>query len=48
MQERIAKVNWTFDFDEKSNKISLKEHFKNITEKLFGVRFFDYRNYRKI
>jgi hypothetical protein len=48
MQERIAKVNWTFNFDEKSNKISLKEHFKNITEKLFGVRFFDYRNYRKI
>ena len=48
MQERIAKVNWVFKYDEKNNKITFKEHFKNITEKLFGVRFFDYRNYKKI
>jgi hypothetical protein len=48
MQERIAKVDWIFTHDEKNNKMSFKDNFKNLTEKLFGVRFFDYKNYRKI
>jgi hypothetical protein len=48
MKERIANVDWTFEYDERNNKLSFKEHFKNITEKLFGIRFFDYRNYKKI
>jgi hypothetical protein len=48
MKERIANVDWTFEYDERKNKLSFKEHFKNFTEKLFGVRFFDYKNYNKI
>jgi hypothetical protein len=48
MKERIANVDWTFEYDERKNKLSFKEHFKNLTEKLFGIRFFDYRNYNKI
>ena len=48
MQNRIDKVNWVFDYDESKNKLTLKDHFKNITEKLFGRRFFDYKNYKII
>ena len=44
----IAAVNWVFNYNETKNKLSLKDHFKNITEKLFGVRLFDYRNYKVV
>ena len=46
MQQRIANVNWVFDYDESRNRLTLKDRFKNITEKLFGRRFFDYKNYK--
>ena len=48
MQQRIAAVNWTFNYNEKKNKLSAKDRFKNISEKLFGVRFFDYKNYKEV
>ncbi len=48
MSERIAAVNWKFNYNETKNKLSLKDHFKNITEKLFGIRLFDYRNYKVV
>ena len=48
MQARIDKVTWVFNYNETKNKLSLKDHFKNITEKLFGVRLFDYRNYKVV
>ncbi len=48
MQQRIANVNWVFDYDESKNKLTLKDHFKNISEKIFGRRLFDYRNYKII
>lgn len=48
MQERIAAVNWTFNYNETKNKLSVKDRFKNITEKLFGIRLFDYRNYKVV
>ena len=48
MQARIDKVNWVFNYNETKNKLSLKDHFKNITEKLFGVRLFDYKNYKVV
>jgi hypothetical protein len=48
MQQRIAAVNWKFNYNETKNKLSVKDKFKNITEKLFGVRLFDYRNYKVV
>lgn len=46
MQKRIASANWTFKYDESRNKLSLKDHFKNWSEKLLGRRLFDYKNYK--
>ena len=48
MHERIAKMNWKFDYDISRNKIKLKDHFKNIVEKFTGKRPFDYKNYQII
>ena len=48
MQQRIAAVNWKFNYNETKNKLSAKDHFKNITEKIFGVRLFDYKNYKVV
>jgi hypothetical protein len=48
MQERIANVNFVFNYNEADNVLSKKDRFKNWGEKYFGVRFFDYKNYKKI
>lgn len=48
MEKRIAAVNWKFNYNETKNKLPLKDRFKNTTEKLFGVRFFDYKNYKVV
>ena len=48
MKERIAKVNWKFDYDISRNNLKLKDRFKNTLEKITGKRFFDYKNYRTI
>lgn len=45
MQERIARMNWSFDYDLSYNNLSLKDHFKNFMEKWTGIRPFDYKNY---
>jgi glycosyltransferase involved in cell wall biosynthesis len=48
MLDRIKAVNWTFEHDLSKNSYSFKDHFKNIMEKLTGIRPFDYKNYRII
>lgn len=48
MHERIANVDFVFNYNEKDNVLSKKEKFKNWGEKYFGVRFFDYKNYKKV
>lgn len=45
MQQRIAQMNWTFDYDLSYNNLTLKDHFKNFMEKYTGIRPFDYKNY---
>ena len=45
MQERIKKMNWKFDYDLSYNKLTIKDHFKNIMERYTGIRPFDYKNY---
>lgn len=46
MQERIQNMNWQFNYDPSFNHLKMKDHFKNILEKLTGQRFFDYKNYK--
>jgi hypothetical protein len=48
MQERIARMNWKFEYDISKNNLKLKDRFKNGLEKITGKRFFDYKNYRII
>jgi len=48
MQDRIARMNWKFDYDISRNNIKWKDRFKNMLEKVTGKRFFDYKNYRTI
>ena len=45
MKDRIAKMNWKFDYDLSYNNLTLKDYFKNLMEKWTGIRPFDYRNY---
>ena len=45
MQERIARMNWKFEYDLSYNNLTVKDHFKNIMEKWTGIRPFDYKNY---
>ncbi|PKP11034.1 MAG: glycosyl transferase [Bacteroidetes bacterium HGW-Bacteroidetes-4] len=47
MLERIAKLNWKFDHDISMNRISLKERFKQLVKKLFGITI-GYKNYQLI
>jgi len=48
MQERIARMNWKFDYDISRNHMKFKDRIKNLLEKMTGKRFFDYKNYRTI
>jgi hypothetical protein len=48
MKERIAAVDFVFNYDVKQNKLSVKNKIKNWGEKYFGVRLFDYKNYKVI
>ena len=48
MQDRIANMNWKFEYDLSYNKLRFKERFKNLVEKITGKRPFDYQNYRII
>ena len=48
MQQRIANVNWKFNYDVSFNKKSLKDKFKNLLFKLTGKRLLEYQNYKII
>ncbi len=48
MEERIKKQNWHFDHDISFNKYTAKDKIKFLTEKLFGFRLGEYRNYKQI
>lgn len=45
MRERVAQLNWDFDYDPKKAPYSLKERFHKAAEKLLGHRIFEFRNY---
>ena len=46
MQDRINRKNWHFNYDLSYNKVTTKEKFKQIFEKLTGKRPFDFHNYK--
>lgn len=46
MQARIARVNWQFNFDIREKKLSLKNRFRALIEKLTGWRIGEYKNYQ--
>ncbi|HEU0110208.1 MAG TPA: glycosyltransferase family 2 protein [Flavisolibacter sp.] len=46
MQQRIANMNWQFDYDISYNKLHIKEKFKNLVEQITGRRPFDHNNYK--
>jgi hypothetical protein len=48
MKNRIAKVDWDFQFDVSKVKLKLKYRILNWLERITGHRFFEYKNYRKI
>jgi len=48
MKERVENMYWTFQYDLSRNKLRMKDHFKNLMEKITGKRVFDYQNYKII
>ena len=46
MQKRIARLNWQVDVDLKKIHMKLKYKILYKIEKRFGIRLFEYRNYR--
>lgn len=46
MQERIAKINWEFPYDPSRRRLSLKNRFLHLIEKITGWRAGEYRNYK--
>lgn len=46
MKARIERINWKFSFDLSFNRLKLKDKFRNLMEKVFGFRPFEYRNYK--
>lgn len=46
IQSKIAAKNWQFEYELSYSKLSLKERFKLIVEKITGKRPFDYTNYK--
>ena len=48
MAERVKRLNWKVDVDLKKTNMKLKYRILYKIEKWFGVRLFEYRNYRII
>jgi hypothetical protein len=48
MFDRISKKNWTFDFDLKRKKMSLKKRILYWIEKISGWRIGEYRNFKTV
>ena len=48
MKNRVENMYWKFRYDESKNKLRLKDHIKNLVEKITGKRPFDYQNYKVI
>ena len=46
MQKRIERLNWQVDVDLKKTHMKLKYRILYRIEKWFGLRLFEYRNYK--
>lgn len=45
-QERIARKNWTFDYDLSRNRLRFKDKIKRLVERVTGWRPGEYKNYK--
>ena len=48
MKERVARQDWDFHFETQDLKLSLKNRFKKVVEKLTGIQVGEYKNYKVI
>lgn len=48
MKERIARINWQFDFDPSTNCMTFKQKLKFWSRKYLGYEIGEYRNYKLI
>lgn len=48
MEERIKRLNWQVDVDLKKIRLKPKYRLLHFIEKNFGVRLFEYRNYKEL
>jgi glycosyltransferase involved in cell wall biosynthesis len=48
MAERIARLDWTFQFDTSKRKYGLKKWLLHTIESWTGIRLFEYKNYKEI
>lgn len=46
MKNRLERMNWHFEWDEKQKKFKLKDWLLYQIERVTGVRLFEYKNYR--
>lgn len=48
MNDRMAKKDWSFNYDARNAKMKLRYRFLHLIEDLTGYRFFEYKNYKTI
>lgn len=48
MHSRIESADWDFKYDTKIRRLSFKNRFLELLEKLTGYRFFEYKNFKRV
>lgn len=48
MQERISKIDWSFNYDKKKSNMNFRHKVLHFIEDITGYRLFEYKNYRLI
>jgi len=48
MHERMAKIDWSFNYDKKKSNMKFRHKFLHFIEDITGYRLFEYKNYKLI
>jgi ribosomal protein S18 len=46
MEDRIHRLNWSFDHDLSKNTLTIREKLKRLASQLLGYRVGEYKNYK--
>ncbi len=46
MEDRIRRLNWSFDYDLSKNTLTIRERLKRLASQLLGYRVGEYKNYK--